>query len=185
MERYIGGDGVTFSVRNEAGKVVRRDVVETNGRALIGYLSQQPGNVHLCIEEGEWSQWLHEILSPHVAELELNFPELTPISYPLSGIHMSITERRIAPRKRVRIRVHSRSGIQESSGQLVNISISGALLESASIHPTLGKRVQIWFDAPEVNATIELTGIVVRETKGGVAITFLTVTNELRQFLSS
>ena len=32
-------------------------------------MSQQPGNVHLCIEEGEWSQWLHEILSPHVAEL--------------------------------------------------------------------------------------------------------------------
>ncbi len=73
MERYIGGDvhaaSVTFSVRNEAGKIVRRDVVETNGRALVGYLSQQPGNVHLCIEEGEWSQWLHEILSPHVAEL--------------------------------------------------------------------------------------------------------------------
>lgn len=73
MERYIGGDvhaaSVTFSVRSEAGKVLRRDVVETNGQALIAYLSQQPGDVHLCIEEGEWSQWLHEILSPHVAEL--------------------------------------------------------------------------------------------------------------------
>ena len=82
MERYIGGDvhaaSVTFSVRSEAGKVVRRDVVETNGRALVGYLSQQPGNVHLCIEEGEWSQWLHEILSPHVTELVVHRAQWSP-----------------------------------------------------------------------------------------------------------
>ncbi|NIP97069.1 MAG: IS110 family transposase [Akkermansiaceae bacterium] len=73
MERYLGGDvhaaSVTFSVLNESGKQLRRDVVETNGQALVGYLKQQPGNLHLCIEEGEWSQWLYEILSPHVAEL--------------------------------------------------------------------------------------------------------------------
>ena len=73
MERYLGGDvhaaSVTFSVLNESGKQLRRDVVETNGQALVGYLKQQPGNLHLCIEEGEWSQWLYEILSPHVAEM--------------------------------------------------------------------------------------------------------------------
>lgn len=69
---------VTFSVRNEAGKVVRRDIVETNGQALVGYLSQQPGNVHLCIEEGEWSQWLHEILSPHVAEFVVHRAQWAP-----------------------------------------------------------------------------------------------------------
>ena len=82
MERYIGGDvhtaSVTFSVRNEAGKVVRRDVVETKGQTLVGYLSQQPGNVHLCIEEGEWSQWLHEILSPQVAELVVHRAQWSP-----------------------------------------------------------------------------------------------------------
>lgn len=73
MERYLGGDvhaaSCTFSVLNESGKQLRRDVVETNGQALVGYLKQQPGSLHLCIEEGEWSQWLYEILSPHVAEL--------------------------------------------------------------------------------------------------------------------
>ena len=73
MERYLGGDvhaaSVTFSVLNESGKQLRRDVVETNGQALVGYLKQQPGNLHLCIEEGEWSQWLYEILSPYVAEM--------------------------------------------------------------------------------------------------------------------
>lgn len=73
MERYIGADvhsaSVTFSVLDAAGKQVRRDVVETNGKALVSYIKQIPGNLHLCIEESEWSQWLYEILSPHVAEM--------------------------------------------------------------------------------------------------------------------
>lgn len=57
---------VTFSVLDASGKQIRRDVVETHGKALVGYLQQLPGNLHLCLEEGEWSQWLYEILSPHV-----------------------------------------------------------------------------------------------------------------------
>ncbi len=73
MERYLGADvhaaSVTFCVLDASGQQVRRDVVETNGKALVGYLQQLPGNLHLCLEEGEWSQWLYEILSPHVAEL--------------------------------------------------------------------------------------------------------------------
>lgn len=73
MERYIGADvhsaSVTFSVLDAAGKQVRRDVVETNGKALVSYIKQIPGNLHLCIEESEWSQWLYEILSPQVAEM--------------------------------------------------------------------------------------------------------------------
>jgi transposase len=82
MERYIGGDvhaaSVTFEVLSETGKQLRRDVVETNGKALIGYLQQLPGNLHLCIEESEWSQWLCEILSPYVAELVVYRGEWKP-----------------------------------------------------------------------------------------------------------
>ena len=66
MDRYIGGDvhqaSVTFVVLSETGKQIRRDVVETNGHALVGYIKQQPGRLHLCIEEGEWSHWLQELL---------------------------------------------------------------------------------------------------------------------------
>lgn len=73
MDRYIGGDvhsaSVTFSVLSASGKQIRRDVVETNGEALVGYLKQIPGALHLCIEEGELSQWLYEILSPHVSKM--------------------------------------------------------------------------------------------------------------------
>ncbi len=73
MERYLGMDvhaaSSTICVLNERGKLLRRDVVETHGEALVGYLKQQPGTLHLCFEEGEWAGWLHEILSPHVADL--------------------------------------------------------------------------------------------------------------------
>jgi hypothetical protein len=82
MERYIGGDvhaaSVTLCVVDATGKQLRRDVVETNGKALIGYLQQIPGNRHLCIEEGEWSQWLYEILSPFVTELVVYRGEWKP-----------------------------------------------------------------------------------------------------------
>ena len=40
MERYLGADvhaaSVTFSVLNESGRQLRRDVIETNGKALVG-----------------------------------------------------------------------------------------------------------------------------------------------------
>ena len=64
MQRYLGvdvhGESCTFSVLSEAGREVQRQVVETNGQALVGYLRQLPGTLHLCLEEGEWSQWLYE-----------------------------------------------------------------------------------------------------------------------------
>jgi len=42
MERYLGADvhaaSVTFCVLDASGKQIRRDVIETNGKALVGYL---------------------------------------------------------------------------------------------------------------------------------------------------
>jgi transposase len=79
MQRYLGvdvhGASCTFSVLSEAGREVGRQVVETNGQALVGYLRQLSGTLHPCVEEGEWSQWLYEILSPHVTELVVVWPE--------------------------------------------------------------------------------------------------------------
>lgn len=66
MERYLGADvharSTTVEVLGPSGRCVRRNVVETNGQALVTYLKQLAGNLHLCIEEGEWSQWLVEIV---------------------------------------------------------------------------------------------------------------------------
>lgn len=82
MECYIGADvhsaSVTFSVLNATGKQIQRDVIETNGKALVNYIKQTPGTLHLCIEEGGWSQWLYEILSPHVAEMVVYRGEWKP-----------------------------------------------------------------------------------------------------------
>lgn len=79
MKRYLGLDvhaeSCTLCVLSESGKEVRREVVETNGKALVGLLQQLSGQLHLCIEEGEWSGWLYEILSPHVAEMAVVWPE--------------------------------------------------------------------------------------------------------------
>jgi transposase len=68
-------DSCTFSVVSEAGRQVQRRVVETNGQALVEFVRQLPGRLHLCLEEGEWSQWLYEVLSPHVAEMVVVWPE--------------------------------------------------------------------------------------------------------------
>jgi len=73
MQRYIGldahGQSCTFAVIGPSGRKIRRDVVETNGAALVKYVRSLPGQKHLCLEEGTQSAWLYEILSPHVAEI--------------------------------------------------------------------------------------------------------------------
>lgn len=57
MERYIGLDvhaeSCTLCVLNETGKQIGREVVETNGEALVAYLKPLAGNLHLAIEESE------------------------------------------------------------------------------------------------------------------------------------
>lgn len=69
MERYIGLDvhaaSTTLAVLGPSGKRLRSQVVETNGRALRQALQAIAGEKHVCLEEGEQSGWLYEILSPH------------------------------------------------------------------------------------------------------------------------
>ena len=52
-----------------SGKRLKSMVVETNGAALVEAVKSIAGRVHLCLEEGAPSAWLHELLSPQVAEL--------------------------------------------------------------------------------------------------------------------
>jgi transposase len=73
MDRYVGLDAhpasCTFGVMGPSGKRLKSMVVETNGAALVEAVKGIPGRVHLCLEEGSQSAWLHELLSPHVVEL--------------------------------------------------------------------------------------------------------------------
>ena len=86
MERYIGldahGASCTFGVIGPSGRKLRRDVVETNGAALVSYLRSIPGKKHLCLEEGAQSAWLYEILSPHVEEIVVRIVEISDVFVP-------------------------------------------------------------------------------------------------------
>ena len=73
MDRYVGVDAhatsCTLAVMGPSGKRLKSMVVETNGAALLEAVKGISGRVHLCLEEGTQSAWLHELFSPHVAEL--------------------------------------------------------------------------------------------------------------------
>jgi len=73
MDRYIGLDvhatSTTFAVLSATGKRLGKQVVETNGQALVEQLKVIPGKRHVALEEGTQSAWLYEILSPHALEV--------------------------------------------------------------------------------------------------------------------
>mgnify|MGYP003999866533 FL=1 len=73
MKRFIGLDvhasSTTAAVIGESGRRLTSQVLETNGAALVGFMKSQPGQVHLCLEEGIQSGWLTEILQRHVHRL--------------------------------------------------------------------------------------------------------------------
>lgn len=79
MDRYIGLDvhaqSCTMAVLGPSGKRLKVQVVETNGRTLVDAIKGVAGQRRVCLEEGTQSAWLHEILSPHVAELVVTVPK--------------------------------------------------------------------------------------------------------------
>jgi transposase len=81
MDRYLGLDAhsqsCTLAVVGPSGRRLQSMVVETNGHALIEAVRCIPGRLHLCMEEGELSAWLHELLKPHVEELIVTVPKST------------------------------------------------------------------------------------------------------------
>lgn len=78
MDRYVGLDAhsqsCTLAVVGPSGKRLKAMVVETNGQALVEAVRGICGSIHLCLEEGTQSAWLHELLSPHVTELVVVMP---------------------------------------------------------------------------------------------------------------
>jgi len=73
MDRFIGLDAhlssCTLAVVGPSGKRLRSEVIETSAGALARAVRRVRGTRHLCFEEGTMSEWLHEVLSPHVHEL--------------------------------------------------------------------------------------------------------------------
>lgn len=78
MDRYIALDAhsttCTIGVMSPTGRRLREVVVPTNGKALVDTIKSIAGTKHLCFEEGAQSEWLYELLKPHVAELVVTQP---------------------------------------------------------------------------------------------------------------
>ena len=80
MERYIGLDAhaqsCTLAVMSPSGRRSKELVVETRAKELREAIGAIAGNKHLCMEEGELSQWLYETLNPLVDELVVTQPSV-------------------------------------------------------------------------------------------------------------
>ena len=99
-------------------------------------------------------------------------------------------ERRWAPRRELRLPVLCEWGLQEPvAAELINISLSGALLDFAALQvlpsarPTHGAILKVELQLPGSEESIGLTGSVVRHTRTGLAIQFFRLPDQLRQFL--
>ena len=78
MERYLGidvhRDSCTLVVLSAGGKKTDQRVVATEDQALVRYVKSLSGELHVCIDEGEWSEWLVELLSSWVARVVSSQP---------------------------------------------------------------------------------------------------------------
>lgn len=83
-----------------------------------------------------------------------------------------------APRKAVSNKVRIRTGIHELSGQLINISRSGALLKCPTYQPFKGRTLKIEIQRQGAS-DVDLTGTVVRVTQNTFATQFQSVTDEV------
>jgi len=73
MDRYIAFDAhdesCTAVVVGPSGKQLTAQVLETNGAAVVQFLRTVPGCRHVALEEGALSQWLYELIEPHVDDV--------------------------------------------------------------------------------------------------------------------
>jgi transposase len=51
------------------GRRLREQVVDTNGKSLRDFLRSVAGEKHVCLEEGELSEWLYELFRPLAARV--------------------------------------------------------------------------------------------------------------------
>jgi transposase len=71
--RYVGldvhKDSISVAMRDGRGKVIEEIVLPTSEAALLGWVKEQRGTLHVALEEGTWAAWLHELLVGRVARV--------------------------------------------------------------------------------------------------------------------
>ena len=98
---------------------------------------------------------------------------------------MGDVERRAAARKTVNFSALYRTGLQPSVAILVNISLTGALLESSVTIPPVGALVVIKFEPPGQDEPISVTSTVVRYTASGFAVEFFSLNRATQQMIEA
>ena len=92
-------------------------------------------------------------------------------------------EQRAHPRRPVNVLVLTVSGEEKGEGTLVDISRSGALIESSAVRPRLGAPVKITISRAGGSAPGEIVGTVARHAASGFAIHFAKVTPLVRRLV--
>src|SRR5262249_14602224 len=71
--KYIGMDvhkeSISIAVRNAGGKIAMESVIETKANTILEIIDGLRGEGHVTLEEGTWSEWLYDLLKPHVRKL--------------------------------------------------------------------------------------------------------------------
>jgi transposase len=62
-------ESVSIAVRNAAGKIAMESVIEAKANTILEFIDGLRGEVHVTFEEGTWSEWLYDLLKPHVTKL--------------------------------------------------------------------------------------------------------------------
>ena len=85
-------------------------------------------------------------------------------------------EQRPQPRRLVNVWVRAASGEERGEGRIVNISLSGALIESSAIRPRLEAPITLTIWTAHASAVGEIVGTVARHAIGGFAVHYAEAT---------
>jgi transposase len=71
--KYIGLDvhqaTISVAIRDAAGKLMAEAIIETKADTILEFFDGLRGSLHVALEEGTWSAWLHDLLQPHVTQV--------------------------------------------------------------------------------------------------------------------
>ena len=72
-EKYIGLDvhqaTIVVAGMDASGRLVMECILETEAATILQFFAGLRGNLSVTFEEGTWSAWLYDLLSPHVERL--------------------------------------------------------------------------------------------------------------------
>ncbi len=71
--KYIGIDvhqaSISIAVLDARGFLLMQSTIATQASTLLQFLNGLRGTLYVTFEEGTWSAWLYDLLSPHVAKV--------------------------------------------------------------------------------------------------------------------